>query len=665
MNSIGLILAAIGTLGVSGIPILFAPRQSLAGQRLAVALMVIGSGLGLWGTGLALSAPSPLTFDAAWFLPIGRFSLAVDPISAFFLVPVFLIPALGAIYGLGYWKQSEHPDTGAQLGVFYGLLAGAMALVVIAHDAVLFLLAWEVMALAAYFAATAENDDPAVQRAGWIYLVATHAGTLCLFALFALLCHVSGSFAFEPLTDLSVSPALLTALFLLTVVGFGFKAGLMPVHVWLPEAHANAPSHVSAVMSGVMLKMGVYGIVRMVTLLPHPPVWWGGLLLGLGTLTGVAGIAFAIGQQDLKRSLAYSSIENIGIITMGLGLALMGRSFGRMDWVALGLGGALLHVWNHSLFKSLLFLNSGAIIHATHTREIDRMGGLAKKMPHTAFLFALGAVAICGLPPLNGFASEWLIYVGLFRTVGPSAVESACPVAALCAALLAMIGALAAACFLKLFGSMFLGESRSDATAGAHDPGASLLLPMGALATGCWVVGLGPWLAAPLLDRTVAVWNGLPTSSLEPIRTLAPLGWISVMGGILILTTLIFRAFLGVLRKTRTVETTGTWDCGYAQPTARMQYTGSSFGQTLVALFGWFLFPKTHSPHITGLFPQRSSFRSQVPDAILDRLILPFFRFAERHLARLRQVEQSRIQISLLYFLAAVLILLVWGKLGF
>jgi hydrogenase-4 component B len=644
---------------------LFCPRQSLAGQRLAVALMVVGSGLGLWGTGLALGSPTPVAFDAAWFLPIGRFSIAVDTISVFFLAPVFLVPALGAIYGLGYWKQSEHPDTGGRLGLFFGLLAGAMALVVIAHDAVLFLLAWEIMALAAYFAATAEHDDPAVQRAGWIYLVATHAGTLCLFALFALLRHASGSFAFEPLAALSTSPSLLTALFLLAVVGFGFKAGLMPVHVWLPEAHANAPSHVSAVMSGVMLKMGVYGIVRIVTLLPDPPIWWGGLLLGSGALTGVVGILFAIGQQDLKRALAYSSIENIGIITMGLGLALTGRSFGRMDWVALGLGGALLHVWNHSLFKSLLFLNAGAIIHATHTREIDRMGGLARKMPRTAFLFALGAVAICGLPPLNGFASEWLLYLGLFRTVGTTGTVPACPAVALCVAFLAMIGALAAACFLKLFGGLFLGESRSDATAQAHDPGTSLLFPMGTLAVGCVALGLVPWLASPLLDRAVAAWNGLNSSPIEPIRSLAPMGWISVMGGALILSTLLLKIFLLVLRKTRTVGTVGTWDCGYAQPTARMQYTGSSFGQTLVSLFSWVLFQKVQQPRIKGLFPHRTAFRSQLPDAILDRLILPFFRFAERHLSRLRHVEQCRIQISLLYFLAAILILLYWGKLGF
>jgi hydrogenase-4 component B len=614
---------------------------------------------------LALCAASPVVFDRSWFLPIGRFSVAVDSISAFFLFPVFLVPPLGSLYGLGYWKQSEQPHTGGRLGVFYGILAGAMALVVIAHDAILFLVAWEIMALAAYFAATAENDDPAVQRAGWIYLVATHAGTLCLFALFALLRHVSGAFAFDSLTGFSASPGQWTALFFLAVVGFGFKAGLMPVHVWLPEAHANAPSHVSAVMSGVMLKMGIYGIVRIVALLPDPPLWWGGMLLGLGALTGVAGIAFAIGQHDLKRALAYSSIENIGIVTMGVGLALLGRTFGRMDWVALGLGGALLHVWNHSLFKSLLFLNAGAIIHATRTREIDRMGGLIRKMPQTAFLFAFGAVAICGLPPLNGFVGEWLLYVGLFRTVGTEASESAYPAAALCAVLLAMIGALAVACFVKLFSGMFLGESRSDVTEHAHDPGVSFLFPMGALALGCLVLGLGSWLAAPLLDRVVAAWSGVEPATVESVRSLAPMGWISLLGGVLILSTLFLYLVLKALQKKRIVTRVGTWDCGYAQPTARMQYTGSSFSQTLVSLFSWFLLPQTHTPHVKGLFPRSTSFRSAIPDPILDRLILPFFRFAERQVARLRQIEQSRIQISLLYFLVAILILLYWGKFGF
>ena len=296
---------------------------------------------------------------------------------------------------------------------------------------------------------------------------------------------------------------------MLALIGFGFKAGLMPLHVWLPGAHANAPSHVSAVMSGVMLKMGVYGIVRMTALLPVTAVWWGGTLLAVGAITGVAGIAFAIGQHDLKRLLAYSSIENIGIIAMGLGLALLGRSQNRPDWVMLGLGGALLHVWNHGLFKSLLFFNAGAIIHAAHTRDMDRMGGLAKRMPRAMALFVVGAVAICALPPLNGFASEWLLYIGLFRTLGLGG-EPGFPAAAMAAVSLAMIGALAVACFVKLFGTVFLGSPRGETADHAHDPSASMMIPMIVLAAGCVCIGLFPMIATGLLENAVRTWATLP-----------------------------------------------------------------------------------------------------------------------------------------------------------
>ena len=311
------------------------------------------------------------------------------------------------------------------------------------------------MAMAAYFAATAEDDNPDVCRAGWVYLIATHVGTLCLIAMFALWRHATDSFALNPAQGISAEAA--GTIFVLSLIGFGFKAGIMPLHVWLPGAHANAPSHVSAVMSGVMLKMGVYGIIRMTAMLPVTAVWWGGVVLIVGAITGVAGIAFAIGQNDIKRMLAYSSIENIGIIMIGLGLALLGRAFNQPEWILLGLGGALLHVWNHSLFKSLLFFNAGAIIHASHTRNIDQMGGLAKRMPRTMVLFVVGAVAICALPPLNGFASEWLIYSGLFSTLGFGSGQGF-PVAAIAAVPLAMIGALAVACFVKILGTVFLGD---------------------------------------------------------------------------------------------------------------------------------------------------------------------------------------------------------------
>ena len=660
---IGALLGAIATLTLSGLPALLSARRSTRGQQMAATLMAVGSALGLCAIGLAMRMASPASLDVAWLLPVGRFSVSVDAISALFLAPVFAVPALGSIYGLAYWKQRDHPGNGRKLSFSYGMLAGSMALVVIARDAVLFLIAWEIMALAAFFAATTEDDDAAVRSAGWVYLVATHLGTLCLLAMFALLHHATGTFGLQPLDADVAGSSVRTGIFLLALVGFGLKAGIMPLHVWLPGAHANAPSHVSAVMSGVMLKMGVYGIVRIAALLPLPPTWWGGLLLAVGAATGVLGIAFAIGQQDLKRLLAYSSIENIGIIAMGLGLALLGRSLERVDWIALGLGGALLHVWNHSLFKSLLFFDAGAIIHATHTRQIDQLGGLARQMPRTAGLFVFGAIAICALPPLNGFVSEWLIYQGLLRTIGADS-GAAWPAAAAGIAVLGLIGALAVACFVKVLGAVFLGVPRSDAAAAAHDPGASLVAPMAALAIGCAALTLFPWLAAPILDRAVAEWAGAPQRPMPLIRTLAPLFWLSVTGSALIAASLAAMFLVRRAIRRHRLSRAGTWDCGYIRPTARMQYTGSSFGHTLVRLFAWALWPQRDAPRITALFPAPTALANALPDPVLDRVVLPLFRAADGWLPWLRLFQQGQTQVYILYFLIIILLLLLWGSIG-
>jgi hydrogenase-4 component B len=665
MTSLSLVLLAIATLSLSGVPALFGSRRAMAGQRMAVALMLLGSATGLAGAVWALIAPTPVALDLAGVLPMGRFSVALDALGAVFLMPVFVVPALGAVYGLDYWRQPSHPANGRKLSLTYGLLAGAMALVVIARDGVLFLTAWEIMALAAFFASTADDHEPAVRQAGWIYLIATHAGTLCLIALFTLWQRTTGLFAWGPLApDAAMRPGFATALFLLALIGFGFKAGLMPLHVWLPGAHANAPSHVSAVMSGVMLKMGIYGIVRVAGWLPAPPVWWGGLLLGMGAVTGILGIAFAIAQRDLKRLLAYSSIENIGIIVIGVGLALTGRSLGRPDLVVLGLGGALLHVWNHSLFKGLLFLNAGAIIHATGTRDIERLGGLAKRMPRTAGLFLLGATAICALPPLNGFVSEWLIYVGLFRTTAPAAGGPAWPMAGLGVVALAMIGALAAGCFCRAFGVVFLGAARSDATEHAHDPGLRLLGPMAALAAGCLMIGFLPVWIAPALEHAAGVWAGAPGRATQSLADLAPLGWIGLLAVALAGLALATGLLLRLLWRRYPCASAETWGCGYARPTARIQYTGSSFGQTLVSLFAWALWPITRAPRIVAPFPRSRGFSSTVPDTVLDRLALPVFNLAARGLLWLRFVQQGRIQVYVAYFLAALLTLLLLGRWG-
>lgn len=663
MLSVKVIIAAAVVMALSGLPACLLSRRSRAGQRLTTMLLLIGSLIGLGGLALSFGQTIPPALRVPWFLPWGQFSITIDAISILFLGPVFVIPALGSIYGLGYWKQSEHPDNGQRLGAFYGLLAGSMALVTVARDGVLFLLAWEIMAIAAYFAATAEEDDLEVRSAGWVYLIATHMGTLCLIAMFALWRLATGSFEMEPASAGSAMTAGVSGtIFVLAVIGFGFKAGLMPLHVWLPGAHANAPSHVSAVMSGVMLKMGVYGLVRLTAMLPTGASWWGGGLLAAGAISGVAGISFAIAQHDVKRLLAYSSIENIGIIAMGLGLALLGRSLDRVEWIMLGLGAALLHVWNHSLFKSLLFLNAGAIIHAAHTREINQMGGLAKRMPRVMMLFAVGATAICALPPLNGFAGEWLLYIGLFRTLGVGE-ESPFPMAAAAAVALAMIGALAVACFVKLLGAVFLGSPRGDSAKHAHDPPATMIVPMMILAAGCACLGLLPLIAIPLLEKSARTWTAQPELTMF-LAVAAPMHWITLLGLCLAVLAGIILLALKALPRIDVVTNAGTWDCGYVQPTTRMQYTGSSFAQTLVGLLTFILRPRQHWPTIRGMFPGPSHFKSLVPDAILEWIVWPVFIVAGRYLPRVRVLQQGQTQLYVLYILIIVIVLLVWGAMG-
>src|SRR5262249_18455468 len=462
---------------------------------------------------------------------------------------------LGNIYGLGYWKQSEHPTTGVKLRFFYGTLTAAMALLVIAQNGILFLFGWEIMALSAYFLVATDDRDRQDCETAWGYLGAAHTATLCLFALFGLLYAASGSFALTPLASASLTPGMKTAIFVLTLVGFGLKAGIMPLHVWLPSSHAMAPSHVSAIMSGVIIKMGIYGLVRITSLVPNPPVEWGGAILGLGVVSGVLGVVFAVAQHDLKRLLAYHSIENIGIILMGVGLALVGRSLGRADWIILGLCGGLLHVWNHAFFKALLFLSAGSVIHAVHTREIDHLGGLARRMPRTALGFLIGAVAICGLPPLNGFVSEFLIYLGLFGTLGledgPTFAGAAFAVPAL-----ALIGTLAVACFVKVFGAVFLGTARSEHARHAHESGFAMLGPMGVLAGCCVFIGLAPMWVAPLLGQGVSAWAPEFADAGSRLAALAPLEALSAMAAAL-LTGLLLTAGLLWLRLRGSVVTAG------------------------------------------------------------------------------------------------------------
>lgn len=651
--SLILILTAIFLMAISGLPGLCLSRLTNRGQRIAAGCMVLGAITGLTGVWMVLHGNPYSTSSFPW-PAMGNSVVGVDGLSAFFLVPIFFMGGLGSIYGLGYWKQSEYSENGRKLRLFWGLLTAGLALLVISRHAVAFLLGWEVMALSAFFLVSTEDHNEECRQAGWIYLIATHVCTLTLFALFILWRWTTGSYTLKPVAGDTLGLGVMNVLFFMALIGFGTKAGIMPLHFWLPGSHANAPSHVSAILSGVVIKMGIYGLVRFLSLLPDPPAAWGGLILLLGVVSGLLGVVFAIGQHDLKRLLAYHSVENIGIILMGLGLAMLGRSYNRPEWFVLGMAGCLLHVWNHSFFKALLFLSAGSVVHNTHTRQIDHLGGLAKTMPWTAGMFLVGAVAICGLPPLNGFISELLVYLGMLRTITSQGAVISLAVIAIPA--LAMIGALAIACFVKVYGTVFLGTGRTFASANAHESPLSMRLPMAFLAACCVIIGIAPVLLPPILDRAIAGcapdWN-LASVSLGIIAPMKILSGISTSLIVLISGMVIILIF-----RSRFLRRIGTWDCGYTVSDSRIQYTASSFAQMIVVIFNRVLRLRLHRPHIHGLFPKPAKMHSHVDDAVLDRILLPAGQRIEQWFGWFRRFQQGMTQQYVLYIMITVILML-------
>jgi hydrogenase-4 component B len=654
-----LLIAAVLLAALSGAPLIVGAVRPLFGQRCATLLMVCAAAAGIGGAVITLLNRTHVVYTLSWPFPFGPAEFGVDPLTAFFSLPILLVAVCCSIYGLDYWPARDNPRTVRKLTFFFGLLVSSMLAVIMARSAGLFLLAWEIMALAAYFVLTTDDHTPEVRDAGTLYMICTHTGTLALFALFALLKAMSGNFTFPAAGALSAAAPLATAFYLLALLGFGFKAGIMPLHVWLPSAHANAPSHVSAIMSGVILKVGIYGLIRTLSFFSGIPLWWGMVILVLGMVSGIVGVLYALGQHDLKRLLAYHSIENIGIITMGIGTALIGMSCGSALLILLGLSGALLHVLNHATFKALLFLGAGSVIHAVGSREIDRMGGLLRPMPLTAAAFLIGAVAICGLPPLNGFVSEFLIYLGFFNGVVAQSGAAAAGLS-LAAPALALIGGLAVACFVKVFGVVFLGSPRMPLDKAPHEAGWWMRLPMGALAAVCLLIGLAPVLMAPLLDAAVAsAFQGVGEQL--PLTAVSPLLWISCLAfgllAVVLLSLLLYRRTL----RAATVGTTTTWGCGYLAPTSRMQYTASSFAGLLVDFFAGILSLERHGPKIKGVFPARTSFESHVPETVLERVYLPFLAYVYEKIQPIRRLQQGHLNMYILYTLVTLMVLLAYS----
>ncbi len=637
---------------VSGVPGLFFGRGSVTAQKIAAGLMCAGVVAGLIAASVFLFHNTAVPMELFPWFAMGQCYIGVDSLSAFFLVPILIMGLLGSIYGLGYWRNDQNAANSRKLILFWGLLVAGMILLVISKHAMVFLLGWEIMALSGFFLVTTEDDNQECRDAGWVYLIATHIGTLVLFAMFSLWRWSTGSYMLTTISGQTMSIALMNLFFFLGLIGFGLKAGIFPLHFWLPSAHAAAPSHVSAMLSGVVLKMGIYGLVRWLSLFPHPPYSWGSILLVLGFISGCIGVIFAIAQHDLKRLLAYHSVENIGIILMGLGIAMIGKSADNPVLVILGMSGCLLHVWNHSFFKSLLFLGAGSVIHRVHSRQIDQMGGLGRMMPWTSALFLIGAVAICGLPPLNGFISELFVYLGLFSSVTDG---SGGLVAAVSLVLLAMIGALAAACFVKVYSAVFLGNNRQGISSHIHESSASMLLPMTVLATLCIGIGIVPVFAAKTVVGAISVWcDSMKTAICIP-DTVVPLGMISILSGILFSVIVLSVLLLRFYKKKSAV---GTWDCGYANPIHRMQYTASSFAHSLVTMFQWVLHPGEHKPHLIDTFPEPVKFSSHVNELVLDRILFPLSIAVKRISGWFHRFQQGLIQQYILYILVTVFLLL-------
>ncbi len=623
-------------------------------RRPAVADLAFRMGVGLAAVVGAIPAVRVLAghpiadVTIATPMPGGPWVFGLDALSALFLLVVLVAGAASAFYGIAYlrlagWRAARTSH------FFLSALLASMAAVVVARAALPFLIAWELMALTSYATIVLEHGRAEVRRAGMLYLVATHVGTLALFAVFAVWGSGARDLSFASLAGRALHGMSAAAILGAALVGFGMKAGIVPLHFWLPEAHSAAPSHVSAVLSGVVIKMGVYGLMRVMVLMGGAPVWWGWLLLVAGAVSGVMGVVWALAQHDLKRLLAFHSVENIGIILLGLGVGSLGMSYGHPIVAVLGFAGAALHTLNHALFKSLLFLGAGAVAQAAGTRELDRLGGVARRMPVTAATFIVGSAAIVGLPPLNGFVSEWLVFRSLLEA---GLAGDSLRMAVLWVAVLGLIGALALACFAKVVGVVFLGTPRDPEVTCGHEASAGMTAPSVVLASMCAAIGIFPVVVSLPLLRVGALVAGTAPGNVWPDgvdlavggATWFSLGLVAALGVVWLIR--------GRLARGPAVEYAGTWGCAYPSPTSRMQYTASSFAAPLLIAYR----------AVAGVRTQRSasSLATHAMDPVLDGLVVPVWRGVARAASRLRPVQRGRLSRYLLYMVAALVAVLAY-----
>jgi formate hydrogenlyase subunit 3/multisubunit Na+/H+ antiporter MnhD subunit len=648
-------------LGVAGVLML---------RRLRVVAKVLFPAGALVGLALALIAFAAIGAPpAAVVLPLGLpdlpFHFRLDALSAFFLAVLGAVSAGVSIFAAGYLRKGEGTPPGLQC-LYYHVFLASMALVLMADDAYAFMVMWETMALSSFFLVTSDHRIAEIRRAGYLYLLVAHIGALAILLCFGVL-HGTGEYTFDSMRAQSLPPAWATAAFLLAVFGFGAKAGILPLHVWLPEAHPAAPSPVSALMSGVMLKTAIYGLLRVTFDLLHTQIWWWGVLaLALGLLTAIFGVVFSAVQSDMKRLLAYSSIENIGFIMVGFGLTVTFQAYGMQALAALALTATLYHCVNHACFKSLLFLCTGSVLHATRERNLGRLGGLIHKMPWVAWLALVGTLAIAGLPPLNGFVSEWLLLQAFLFTPGlpDGYLNMLIPVAA---AAVALAAALSGYVMVKFYGVVFLGQPREEKLSEAHDAGIWERAGLAWLAAGCVLLGLLPvqvitvlghvtgQLVEQTLGEAIASGSWLLLAPMNADR--ASYSPVTVLAGIVFATAATWLA-VRLLYHGR-VRRAPPWDCGFPLQTPRMQDTAEGFGQPVRQVFEPFFRMTRELPSPFDAHPR---YRVVVEDHLWYWCYLPVARVVERITGVVSLLQRGRISVYLTYSFVTLLLLLLFVR---
>ena len=630
----------------------------------------IGIALGLSG----LFASEPLTASVASNIPFLAFSVRFDPLSCFFVLTISLAGLAASIYAMGYLKEFHGRVSVAALAALTNAFLFSMTLVVIADNGFFFLIVWELMSLVSYFLVVTEHDRPDVRYAGFFYLIMTHVGTAFVVLTYLIFFQSAGSFSYEAFRhpEQFLSEGMRTVVFFAALIGFGTKAGIVPLHVWLPYAHPAAPSHISALMSGVMIKTAIYALIRVYFdfLSGQFPWWWGLVVLLVGTTSALLGVLYALMEHDLKSLLAYHSVENIGIILMGIGASMIFKTYALNEFATLGLFAGLYHTINHAMFKALLFLGAGSLLYATHTRNIEEYGGLLKRMPWTGVFFLIGAVSISALPPSNGFVSEWLLFQSLFLGyyIPSVLLKLMLPLAG---AILALSSVLALTCFAKAFGISFLALPRSSHAKHAEEVPITMRTGMAILSVFCVVLGLAPMVVVPMLDPVLLPFAGVSITekvlalggwALAPVSiefsSLSPPALVLLLGALLILGIGLAVVFGGLLKR----RYYKTWGCGI-NLSPRMEYTATGFVQPVRQIFSTIYQPtvKLESELLeeSRHFAKRRRFEFHIEPIFQKYLYGPLVSFFEAAANHLRVMQSGNLHMYLAYIFFTLIILLL------